>query len=448
MSSNKEEPLPKRGLAISRIPWTLLLAVGGIVGVTTVIALNRSEPVVAGQKSPELAHVVPAIEWRCPGVLDFPSVAAPPGVGFVTIGHHLVTADPDVPRFNEELMTLWFEQKPKPGLGELFIGGYAYAISHVPGSDSRFILATNSRSTGESMRWTASIFPLELQLGEDPSWKFGEAMVIESERGFIGSAATVVSPELAVVVGHEVETTGSLQPVAIVLDLGAHKISSRFSVGTPADTVLAVSTTGSGHIAVAGRQKRSSGHVPWIALYDSKGGKLWSKVFLDGHPGAVTGIVAAGKTGFIAVGHTQPLADNPSADIAFLRVDLGGNLDWHYVMASPGHQSTARIARSGDRFLVTANSSASRGKARDGVAMEIDSSGRFVWRIEYGGRGDDYFLGGTVKPNGDVMVSGTTSVDRSNGRSGLLLLLERKDGAAPKATATVKATAREVRSCE
>jgi len=169
---------------------------------------------------------------------------------------------------------------------------------------------------------------------------------------------------------------------------------------------MAVALAPNGDIIVAGIAAGFEAEYGWVLRLDENGRVLWSKLYAIGRGNCwFTSVVVAPNGDIITVGGTQSLG---SDDAWVLRLDQDGSIKWGKVYGGEYSDGASAVAvgYNGDIIVVGAFSTNRSVGSTDAWVFRLDSEGNVEWQRLYGGTMADGAYHLRITNDGDIIVVG------------------------------------------
>ena len=168
--------------------------------------------------------------------------------------------------------------------------------------------------------------------------------------------------------------------------------------------------TPDGGFAVAGstQSNGAGGHDAWVLRLDSKGRRLWVKIFGGPNADRASSIVTLPDGGFAVAGTTSSKGSG-NKDARVLRLDSAGKILWDKTFGGSKRDGASSIVALPDGGFAVAGFTSSKGAAKeDAWILRLDSIGRMLWDKSIGGPGSDVALSIVALTDGGFAATGWT----------------------------------------
>jgi uncharacterized repeat protein (TIGR02543 family) len=187
-----------------------------------------------------------------------------------------------------------------------------------------------------------------------------------------------------------------------------------------------------------------------IVKFDSKGNRVWDNLFGGADADVFTSVIQTSDGGYIAVGSSSSSASgeisdtgNGGEDGLIVKFDSKGNKVWDKLFGGEQNDSFNSIKETSDGGFIVAGSSFSSASGEisdtwngeeDGLVVKFDSEGNKVWDNLFGGSAEDRFESVIGTSDGGYIAVGHSSAsggeltDAFNGQYDALIVKFDSDG--------------------
>ncbi|MDR3526168.1 MAG: SBBP repeat-containing protein [Rhizomicrobium sp.] len=295
-----------------------------------------------------------------------------------------------------------------------------YAMQIVPGGTEQVSLSATSApalyvsgTSGLTASTTDSAADSQGRLTKlsnlsDPVSEFSRSMAVSVNTASIASASTSSASSTASSTSSTASTSTST--------------TSAMAPGTSTANATVVDSSGNVYMlgdtsGNVGSQINQGAQDTYLTKYDSAGKQLWSK--LVGSAGTADGASMAlnPQGGVVVVGSTTAnltttAIGNGNQDSYAIKYDASGNQVWTAQIPSLNKNSANAVSvdTSGNVYIggqtngVIASGQSSAGK-QDAYVVKLDSTGKTVYKQQFGTSGSDSVAATTTTANGDLLVA-------------------------------------------
>jgi len=232
-------------------------------------------------------------------------------------------------------------------------------------------------------------------------------------RSDAGFSVEITSDGGYVIVG-ETRSFGNGRPDVwlIKLDSNGNKLWDKTYGGKEDDVGWSIQqTSDEGYIIIGETESYSDGRTDaWLIKTDSKGNKLWDKVFGYGIFDSGSEIRQTSDGGYIIVGKVN-ITGGPRGDIWLLKTDSGGNKLWAKEFGGVGHNygQSIEVSDDGGYIIVGASYIPRETKSYDLWLIKTDENGEILWDRKHGG--SSFEMGNSIRQtiDGGFIITGETS---------------------------------------
>ena len=204
-----------------------------------------------------------------------------------------------------------------------------------------------------------------------------------------------------------------------------------------------VCITDDGYVAVGTAQSSSFGTGDFseltskgaqdavIVKFDKNGTVLWVNNFggsgsdeFDGVSAVSDGYIAVGtsRLSSFGTGDFESISSKGESDAIMVKYDTQGNKLWTKTFGGEGFDNFTNIETDGDNYIVVGDCSEESFEngdlfgveakgTTDAIMIKYDKNGEIIWKRNFGGRNDDYFVSVAVDETGYVAVGNNYSSD-------------------------------------
>lgn len=174
---------------------------------------------------------------------------------------------------------------------------------------------------------------------------------------------------------------------------------------------------------IAGRYDYKTGHV-FLIKTDASGYTIWSKYFWSSNSTRVGGrsVQETSDGGFIVAAQTSNETPDYS-NIYLIKTDAEGNELWAKTYGGAAGETAREVIETSDGSIVVVGSTYSYGAGgHDIYLMKTDADGNEIWSNTYGGSSHEYGNAVQETLDGGLIITGSTSVNITNGPSASYLI--------------------------
>ena len=303
-------------------------------------------------------------------------------------------------------------------IGEKVFGGsaddYGYSIKNT--SDGGYIIAGTTASSGAG---NSDVYLIKIDASGNKQWEktFGGS-------SYDGAGDVIQAQNGDFVITGSTSSFGSARGRAYLLrtDSTGTKIWEKTYGGPDATGTNQLLQTSDGGFVLFGN---STDQDAWLDYYfikvDASGNLQWTKYYnrLDDQG---RGIAATNDGGFILVGDSGYWEDSQSRDQAWIvKVDSSGNKIWDTAWGGSNNDSASGVVVASDGSIYVVGSTSSYGAGGiDAFLLKLSSSGQVQWYKTFGGANTDYFTKIILRPNGNLVATGSTEISSGQARTWLV----------------------------
>lgn len=226
--------------------------------------------------------------------------------------------------------------------------------------------------------------------------------------------------------------TGDVETYVIKTDDEGRPLATAKFGGSKKDLGQAIVVSRDGRAIVAGSTNSDDGVFQpvtgddndiFLASVDAEGAVWWTTKHGGSEDEWVGAITNAHDSGYVVVGYTRS-SDRDFAgmgrgktDIFVMKLDPSGNMVWTKTYGGTGDEWGLSIAqvRSSSGYVITGFTTSNDGDfngkkigQHDAFVMNLDDKGHILWKQLLGGTATDVASAVTVKPTGEIVVTGHT----------------------------------------
>lgn len=175
--------------------------------------------------------------------------------------------------------------------------------------------------------------------------------------------------------------------------------------GTGDDSCAEIAQLNDGSLVIVGHS--TSTNSAYAAKYDITGNLLWTKTWGNSTANWFQSVASTTDGGFVTTGYTG--YGSGSYDIAVVKYDSDGNLEWDKAWGKTNYDFGGTIKQTTDGgYIIEGNSNSVGAGGYDMVFVKYSSTGSLEWDATWGGVNDDYPSDIIQTTDGGYVVAGTT----------------------------------------
>jgi hypothetical protein len=197
----------------------------------------------------------------------------------------------------------------------------------------------------------------------------------------------------------------------IKLDANGNKVWEKTFGGSGWDDAYSIQQTDDGGYIVAGVTYSfgTGGYDVYIIKLDANGNKLWETTYGGSIDDYAFSIQQTTDGGYIVAGYTNSFGAGKS-DIYIIKLDSKGNKIWQKIYGGSEDDVASSIQQTTDRGFVVAGYTESFGAGRrDVYVIKLDAYGNKIWEKTFGGSDWDCAYSIQQTSDGGYIVAGETN---------------------------------------